>query len=117
MTWIKRSFHPGILVHTFRLTAPHYPVTLQRPGRLGNHRALSIGPMISVEMENYPVVRLAEVMRPGSIREQCCEMPVVALGVKNRQPGLAGWIEASWGDLAQLSFCRPFAVLPVDVQQ
>ena len=56
-----------------------------------------------MEVCDNPVVGLAEFMGPSRVREKQGELPLPYRRVQNRQPCLAGRIEALRRDAAQLA--------------
>jgi hypothetical protein len=77
---------------------------------LGHHSALPFRVVVVMEEQDDPIVRAAELVRVGGIREQGGEMPIAARSVQNRQPRFLRGIEAPRGDGRQGSGTRPGTV-------
>ena len=99
------------------LAAPYYTLAAQRPVRLGYDGSLAFSMIVIVKVDDDPILRAAELMRPRRVRKQGREMPTGAARVQYRQPSLVCWVEAPRGnDRQAVCGCR-LTVLAIDVEQ
>ena len=74
---------PSVMAFAFGVSAAHYAVTLERPGRRRDDRALALDASL-FEVDHDPIVRFAKLVRASRVRVQHRIMPVGARLVHDR---------------------------------
>ena len=82
-----------VVVSAFRLVTAYDSLACQGSLLFGHNCALTIGKSVLLKIDHDPILRPSELVCVGTVGEQCREVPVIQLSMKNWNTGITFGIE------------------------
>lgn len=105
---------PTIFFQAFRFSSAHHPPPASFAKASGDHGPL---PLIVFAIDNHPIPRMIQFMRPCGIGEESTKPATLPLSLQDGQASGACRIELAWRYREKSPGSRFLAVFPIDIEQ